>query len=439
MRSLACVIASCGFLFLSARVVSAQQHPLSQIVVNLAEKDLILAPPPPGQLSHETHFIPNDPVTAYEVPVFLNNVLVSQLATFPIGSSSGGFTYTYDPTVRSFKRSTNSFGPAFAERALTIGKGKVSVGANYQHSSYDSFEGQTLDNGSIKFYLKHADVPGNNFFEGDVIQESMRLTIKSDTFAMFANYGVSNRLDVGVAVPIVSVKLDAAMDAKILRLATAGINPPIHAFQNGTDSETFTDSGSASGIGDVLLRGKYRLYDTAGGGLAVALDLRLPTGDDQNLLGLGVTQAKLQFVGSTEAGRFSPHVNFGYSFTGSSSTAALANPSDEVNYTFGSEYAAMARLTVNADVVGRTLRGAGRLTADQQTFTFVNQAGVAGSTTLPAFSVNSDASLNLVVGAFGVKWNPTGNLLISANVLLPFTNAGLRAKLTPVIGVDYGF
>jgi hypothetical protein len=38
-----------------------------------------------------------------------------------------------------------------------------------------------------------------------------------------------------------------------------------------------------------------------------------------------------------------------------------------------------------------------------------------------------------------VKFNPVGNLLISGSVLFPLTNAGLRSRLTTVIGVDYAF
>ena len=41
--------------------------------------------------------------------------------------------------------------------------------------------------------------------------------------------------------------------------------------------------------------------------------------------------------------------------------------------------------------------------------------------------------------ALGAKFNATGNLLVSANLLFPLTDGGLRPKVTPVIGVDYSF
>ena len=48
-------------------------------------------------------------------------------------------------------------------------------------------------------------------------------------------------------------------------------------------------------------------------------------------------------------------------------------------------------------------------------------------------------SLNLVLGAIGVKFNPTGSLLLSANVLYPLSEAGLRSRLTTVVGLDFAF
>ena len=83
--------------------------------------------------------------------------MVVQLSTAPIGSSSGGFSYAFDPTLGTFRRASSSFGPLFAERAATIGRGRFSAGFNYQHSSYDRFEGSNLDDGSIKFYLRHQE------------------------------------------------------------------------------------------------------------------------------------------------------------------------------------------------------------------------------------------------------------------------------------------
>ena len=118
-------------------------------------------------------------------------------------------------------------------------------------------------------------------------------------------------------MPIVSVDMDAKIDATVMRLAT-GPTSTIHQFPNGTEQETFADAGSANGIGDIVLRGKYRFFESRTQGWAAGVDLRLPTGDETNLLGTGATQTTLVLIGSSNYDKFAPHFNLGYTFTGES-------------------------------------------------------------------------------------------------------------------------
>jgi hypothetical protein len=60
------------------------------------------------------------------------------------------------------------------------------------------------------------------------------------------------------------------------------------------------------------------------------------------------------------------------------------------------------------------------------------------SISLDEFAARS-GNLTLLLGTGGVKFNPVGNLLVSASVLFPLTDAGLRSRVTTVIGVDYAF
>ena len=226
-----------------------------------------------------------------------------ELSRIPLGSSSGGFTFRFDPAAGTFTRTTPTFGPSFAERAVTVGKGKVTFGFNFQRATYDGFEGSDLD-GGIRFYLRHIPFASPPvFFEGDVVEETLRLDLKTSTSILFGSYGVTDQLEVALAVPIVSVDLNADVDARILRLATQ-TSVDIHRFPNGSDQATFSDSGSASGIGDILVRAKYVFTQFEDGGLAAGVDLRLPTGDEDELLGIGTTQATAMFIGSRQYGRF---------------------------------------------------------------------------------------------------------------------------------------
>jgi hypothetical protein len=420
------------------QLVSAQEVPLSEILVRLIQNEVVLAGPPPGSpfASHAAHFVPGE--DAQLTPYLFNQAIVSQLATYPLGSSSGGFTYTFDSSLGTYARSTNSFGPSFAERALTIGRGRWNTGASYQHASYSSFEGKNLDDRSIRFYLTHEDCCNDAFFEGDLIETALAMELKADTFAFFVNYGVTDSLDVGVAVPILHVSLDASVEATVQRLATATA-PTIHAFENGATSEIITDNGSATGIGDIAIRAKYHFLKGGGGGLAVGFDLRTPTGDADNLLGTGATQGKILLIGSTERRMFAPHFNIGYTFSGDSGNEFI-NVTDEFNYVFGTEFVAHPKVTVAFDLVGRQFRDSGRLVETAKTFNFVTAppASVPGSATFNEFA-QENGSLNNVIGAIGAKFNPAPNLLISANILFPFTDAGIRSNIVPVIGFDYSF
>jgi hypothetical protein len=257
--------------------------------------------------------------------------------------------------------------------------------------------------------------------------------VKRDIGAVFASYGITDRLDVGIAIPVLRVALDATVDSTILRLGTA-TDPTIHRFPTGDGTHlSKSASGSATGIGDVLLRGKYLVLPAEGGGLAAGIDFRLPTGDEANLLGTGGTQTKLYLIAAGGTERMAPHVNVGYTF--SHGDSATAQP-DELNYVGGIDVAASRLLTVAFDVVGRTLRKAGRLALTDTVFNPNPPIGVT-SVTFSQFSLQPDANLNQVLGAVGVKYNITKTLLLNANVLFPMTNSGLRPNVTPVIGFDY--
>jgi hypothetical protein len=73
-----------------------------------------------------------------------------EVSTAPLGTSTGGFTFTFDPNLRTWTRSASTFGPSFAERSLTTGKAKVSAGFNFLHAGYDSFGGYDLQNGDLR-------------------------------------------------------------------------------------------------------------------------------------------------------------------------------------------------------------------------------------------------------------------------------------------------
>ena len=442
--------AACTGLLVAAFIpgVAAAQT-LSQIVPGLLDQNTftnaITGTPP---VNHTEHFFEAG-LDQRSAPRLINDAIIAQLATYPIGSSSGSMTYSFDAALGSFTRSSESFGPSFAERPLTIGRRKFSFGFNVQHSSYDSFEGKDLESGEMKFYMPHnnccpAGNPGQLLeppFEGDLSEVGLALDVKTDMFSVFGNYGLSDRVDLGFAIPIVRVDLSASLTNSLVRLATGG-NPSIHAFSQqqisqfpGSDANVLrrTESGNYSGIGDILLRTKVNLTQSPRGGGAVGLDLRLPTGDEENLAGIGETQIKVLGIGAVNFGRFSPHVNAGYTF----STGEVA---DEWNYVFGFDTSIVPRLSVAADVVGRVFRDVGRFEEGPLTFSFRTAPGQLPlqDTTFQQLQLQ-DGNLHVAFGAVGFKVNVGSTFLVTTNILFPLTDSGLKTNVTPVFGFDYTF
>src|SRR4029453_10245571 len=118
------------------------------------------------------------------------------------GTSTGGFTFTFDPLLQVYKRSTSSFGPAFAERALTAGRAKVSLGGNWVYSSYDSLGGFSLEGNELQLAknVNDPELPR-------VASTAFNVTLDTHTVAGFVQVGVTDNFDIGAIVPWVRAAL----------------------------------------------------------------------------------------------------------------------------------------------------------------------------------------------------------------------------------------
>lgn len=441
------------------------QTGLRDLLTNFLQEGITLAPPASGR-SHVAHF------NSLDSPQFLalrqfNEELANQLSSFPLASSAGGFTYRFDPAL-GFTRATASFGPIYADRADTIGRGKFNLGFNYSHFDFDRINDMSLRDGDVKLVFQHVGV--GTYVQGDVITARLSLKIKTDIAAVVMTYGVSDRFDVGAAIPLVRVDLSAKTDATIQRLATGPSDNPatIHRFSGERSSATFQDIGSATGVGDIVLRGKFRLVRGSGGGLALAADVRLPTGEERDLLGTGATQARASLIGSLHLGNFSPHVNGGYTWSTKppdDRTADEKNPPDggtplprrtiphEVSYTAGFDWAVHPRVTVVVDVLGRTFLKTQIVRVEDQTFTAVTGDSKGGAcqclpegqnppqTVTAHFArlTSTAGDSKTLLGSIGFKINPFANLLVTLNGLFSLKREGLQTRIAPLLGIDYSF
>lgn len=407
-----------------------------------------------NQFSHAAHF------TSSALARFspLNAEIGTQLSQLPFTSPASGFIFSFNPSLGVVSRQTENFGPILTERADTIGKNKLFVGFSYQYFNFDKVDGVNLKNFGVVFQHESEAalctpgspitcVDGEPVFQKDIIATQNRIDVKVHQFTAVGTFGVTDRLDVAVAIPILNVRMGVTSDATIDSFETAVDLPPccVHRFvptsgdahENFIDSAraTFFNNNTSSGIGDVIFRGKFQALKGEKAGLAVGLDVHLPTGDEKNFLGSG-TWGLRPFATFSYTGRIAPHASFGYQRNGDSvlagdiTTVTSAHLPDIITYSAGADAGLTHRVTLSADFLGQSLVSAKKIASS----TFTD----AGGTTHSNIGT-STATINQASIAVGGKVNPVGRLLITANVLFRVNDAGLHSKPVPLVGVSYTF
>jgi len=385
-----------------------------------------------GGVSHSAHF--NSGFES-EFSQF-GTALTGQIVSLPLPAPASGFTYQFDPGLGVFTRSTSSFGPILAERADTIGARRVSIGFAYQRLAFDSIENIDLQSVPAVFTHDNAELRGGR---EDVISTVNSIDSEVSRSAAFITYGVTNDLDVSIAVPYITTDIVVTSDATVRRIGTTV--PEIHFFRAADDSigdrRIYTAFGHASGIGDITIRMKQAIKKSPKNGIALGLDLRLPTGDENNLLGTGAPAVQPFAAWSATYGTFAPHINLGYQWNGSSTLAGdiEAGVSEDLPdvavYALGAVVAVHPRVTLALDVLGRYIIDSPRVHLED----FV---ALDGHSVYPNIAFDT-GSINELSSAVGLKINVAGRLLLNTNLLMRLNSGGLRDKISPLVGVEYAF
>jgi len=386
----------------------------------------------PGEQLHSAHFN-NDFQSNFRQ---FSTALVGQLVSVPLPSPAGGFTYQFDSSLGVFQRTTTSFGPILADRAETIGARRAAIGFTFQRYKYDTIEG--LDLGRVPAVFTHDSA----FLLGgreDVVTTTSAIDARVSQATTFITFGVTDRLDVSFAMPVSDVELRVVSEASIHRLGT--VNELTHFYRQSDaevgDRRLFTAAGRASGIGDLMVRVKSTLFHGATNGLAAGADVRLPTGDEMNLLGSGTAALQPFVIWSGTYGRVAPHVNASYRWNGDSVLAG--NPAsgerahfpDQAGYAVGADVSVNPRLTVAFDLLGQYFIDAERLRAEP--FHALDQRSVFPNV------VFTRGSFHAISGSVGLKANVLERLLLDVNLLFKIDENGLRDRVTPLVGLEYSF
>ena len=328
--------------------------------------------------------------------------LQTELATLPVSSPASGFTYRLNPSLGTDVRSSESFGPFFIQRSLTGGGRQAAFALSYRHVTYDQIDGRSLTAGTLVSVASRLRGEAQPF---DV--ETLTLHLETETLTAAATYGLTDRLDLSAAVPIITVKMDGT------RVDT----------YRGQAFPQAAAQATASGMGDLLFVVKYNAVRSGGSGLAIGGSVTLPTGDEQNLLGAGEVSIVPRVIGSVEHDRVALHGEGGVVLTG---------PSRYLDYGGAVTFVAGSRWTVAAELIGQRFTSAGHLTTVVEP-----NPRLIGVDTIRL--VGAEQATNRLLAVGGVRWNVSGRWLFSVNAMRSITSAGLTASWIPTVTLDYSF
>lgn len=388
---------------------------------------------------HGSHFVPAAVASNGTVISFLTNSIGSNVANVPVSAASGGSTFSFEGGTPV--RTSTSAGPVFGERAQTLGRGRVLVGLSRTGVSFKTLRGVDLND--IRFTFTHAnsDFPGCDSIAGgdcsllgvptvenETIDLNLNLGVDLTVTSFILTYGLTDRVDVGVVLPIVTTSLDGTSTAQINPF---GPPPAVHFFGGTPDNPVLTASrfvrGSATGLGDVDARVKLSLRRGEPVAVGVLADVRFPTGSESDLLGSGSFAARGLAIVSARLGAFSPHVNAGYLYRGG------PFETDAVLGTAGFDHLLAPWATLAVDLISQLQVGDSPL---QVPAPVVIQAPYT-RTIVP--SVIPDTRDDIVDGSVGLKLTAAPGLTVIGNGEWPLNRGGLRPDVIWTVGLEYNF
>ena len=303
--------------------------------------------------------------------------------------------------------------PASGEFAwLSHAHHHVKIGVAFQHTTFESLSGIDLEQLAI----------GGSFPRSAAIRLSATITRFS------VRYTPSRWVGIGALVPVVRT----SVQGESARTVLVPSNPP--TMLNQITLRDAVDQ-SATGLGDIVIRGRVNIIAKPRNETGVQIDVNLPIGNKEELLGRGTRQTRVMFVNSSAFGPVAAHVNAGYTFGGEGIASVfparvdprtLVTPSDEWNYAAGLEASVAPRVTINGDVVGRRLMNSARFSFRP----FPNGSGIY---------VFESGSVDSVYGLVGATIKASNVWFVTGRMFFSLKADALKPQPSIVIGMETGF
>jgi hypothetical protein len=123
--------------------------------------------------------------------------------------------------------------------------------------------------------VPHVESPFENPF---IDVRFNKFNINSSVISSYFTYGITDKWDVNVLIPVV------VTDMNIQSVATIHNSSSNYSFENGQtqDVKIFSANGHKVGVGDVQLRTKYQFFSSEGLNMSGLLKVSFPTGNVAN-------------------------------------------------------------------------------------------------------------------------------------------------------------
>jgi hypothetical protein len=431
-----------------------------------------------------------------QVSSALNASIATALSIIPLSSPASGVIERKDPATGAELAESSTLGPIFTERAETIGKRHFYIGFSNQDFHFTRYNGASLNALSVLYTggdpSKVVLSAGASTLQTLPASFNLGLDVRLSQNIAFLTYGVTDRFDISLGLPVVHAAV-AARTYNGTIYAGNGFNPAlggtcwcVDTFTPGYPTLIQPQVGQASyaksGFGDLLVRAKGTVLRKPWMVVGVGADVRFPTGDERNYLGVGSTSVKpfaaVSFYSKPLRNGIvlSPHFDVGWQFTGKSilggqlqgTSASQSTPLGTISYigapftstkdyvpdvfswAVGAEVAFGHRNTFIADVLGNQIGwihgfpSTTNLALSNLAFPTGPNGDFSGNAVPTKGSVSGlvgagSVSFGQYSGSFGYKAKVLGNLVANVNALVRFDNNGLTARFVPLFGLGYSF
>ena len=372
----------------------------------------------------------------------LSNFVESSLSNIPLTPPKLEASFVDGEIVST----VTGFASIFSENSSTVGKGRLLAGTSFSYFDLTKIRGEEMSDLTFAF-----EQDGG----GDIIQVNMPFGLKASVFTFFGTLGISDRLDIGIALPFVNMNITRQPTRFQVIGSNTGCryNSPgcVPGQQEGFDVLDYTFAGGvtvdagADGVdatnnqnpsvpenelflASLGVRAKYRFpSSSAKGNMAAVLDLRLPVGrTDSNVLGESDFGWRITIVGEYQASpTFKPYVNIGaHSWNGLKSNFILVNSgfSQQLIPRVFLSFDLLAQIQLENDPFLSQIDN--RIASDAS----LSEISLNG-TTIPA--VDYDHTLNT---GLGLQFAVSPTFYLYGSALFALTNNGLQSEIAPAVG-----